>query len=208
MDRAAADPRINLIDMRADLKAAKRGGLKIWHQTDFHWTDPAGGLAAHKILAKIGALEGKPELARSFRYDITPMPGLSGGQARFLPLFKVPKENSIGVKPVSPTTTYDIQYGKDGIEVQGVATPGQPDRFQPILVYGDSYFDALIRAGFLNMFQSYVRARLDDEDLLNAYRHRKPGTRYMLLEGIYINQAHVNRWAKALTAALEKDPSL
>lgn len=208
MDTFIADGRVRVNDTRKLLEDAKASGLKIFHQTDFHWTDAAGALAIKPVLEQIATMEGMPELLAEWDYDIIDDPNISGGQARALPLFRTPTENSIRVEPHSPVSVVEEQFNTNGSEWVGVARPGQPRRFSPVFVYGDSFFDSPNRAGFLNFFSAFAYARLYSNDLTEAYRQRPPGTRYMVIEYIPSGTYGIDDYVTALLAALEKDPAL
>lgn len=208
MNDAAADGRINMIDSRPVLAQAKRDGVKIYHQTDFHWTDPAGAIALAPLVADIARRDGKPRIAEMWVWKTTPMPDLLGGQARALPLFRAPTEDSIGIEAISPATTIAHIVDQDGVEWRGAADPPNGELLSPVFVYGDSYFDAGSRAGFFSLFQSFARARSGKNDLTAAFRLRQPGTKYMVIEFIAPSVLGIDASVGALVAALESDPAL
>jgi len=205
MDEALADGRINLIDSRPILLQAKADGLKIFHQTDFHWTDPAGGLTVQAIIDAIGAESGRPDIAGRFEFKTVDLATFTGGQGRALPLFRPPTEVSVGVEALTPATSFAYKNGEDGIEWQGEATSDTTDLFEPVLVYGDSFFDAASRAGFFNNFRAFARARIWQNDIVNAYQKRPAGTRYMVIEYITSATAGVDMHVAALITHLESE---
>lgn len=205
MDESLALGGVNIIDSRPILKQAKEDGLKIFHQTDFHWTDVAGGLVAMAIIDAIGIQSGQLNIAANFSFKIITLDTLMGGQSRALPLFQSPTEVSIGVKPLTPATTFTYKNGEDGIETQGEATSNVSNLFDPILVYGDSFFDAATRAGFFNNFKSFARARIWQNDIVNAYQNRPLGTRFMVIEYITSATAGVDNHVSALITHLETE---
>jgi hypothetical protein len=183
MDRLISDGRIRVLDTRKLLENAKISGLKIFHQTDFHWTDPAGALAFRALLEDMAAQEGKLPLLDYWEYETVPYPELSGGQARALPLFKPLSETSVDLQFKGPNVNFELRHG-NGFEFAAVSTPMRPENLLPILVYGDSFTEAGIRAGMQNMFQAFLFARNPGDDLVEAYRNREPGTRYLVIEYI------------------------
>ncbi len=205
MDEARADGRINLIDSRPILMQAKADGLKIFHQTDFHWTDPAGGLIMNAIIDAIGAQSDRPDIASNFTFRTVPLDTFTGGQGRALPLFRPPTEVSVGVEVMTPATIFAYKNGENGIEWQGDATSDSSDLFEPVLVYADSFFDAGSRAGFFNNFKSFARARIWQNDIVNAYQMRPAGTRYMVIEYITSATAGVDTHVAALITHLESE---
>jgi hypothetical protein len=183
IDRLISDGRIRVLDTRKLLETAKLAGLKIFHQTDFHWTDPAGALAFRALLEDMAAQEGKLQLLDSWEYETVPYPELSGGQARALPLFKPLSETSVDLQFKGPNVNFEYRDGS-GFEFAGVSTPIRQENLLPVLFYGDSFTDAGIRAGMQNLFQAFLRARIPGDDLIEAYRNREPGTRYLVIEYI------------------------
>jgi hypothetical protein len=208
LDGLAADGRTRVIDVRRHLEEAKRAGLKLYHQTDFHWTDPAGAAAFRVLLDELGKLEGKQELVRSWSHEITTETDFVGGQGRALPLFCPPTETTVGLKVIHPRTEFDYTNNDNGIELSGVARPGQASLLSPILVYGDSFFDAGTRAGFFNLFSAFARARVWTNDLTVAYSHRPAGTRYMVIEYITSAAFGIDNYVAALIKNLEDNPAL
>lgn len=208
MDLLVRDGRMNIIDTRPILEGAKQQGMKIFHQTDFHWTDPAGALVFRQLLNELGEQEGKPALASSWDYEIAELPDYSGGQARALPLFRMPTETTVEVKVKGPLTEFVLTKNRHGIETAGVATATSQQLMEPVFLYGDSFADAAIRSGFFNFFRAYASSRLFVNDLTEAYRNRQPGTRYMVLEFITSGTFGMDNNMTTLIAALEADPAL
>ncbi len=208
MDEGDADGRFNLIDTRRAMWDAKRSGVKLFHQTDFHWTDPAGGLATRQLARAIATADGKPALADTWTWDVTVMSKLSGGQARALPLFRAPSETSYGVTAKTPVTDFTYNFTPPGLEFTGVAKPGPGERLSPVFVFGDSFFDAPTRAGFYSLFQSFARARMFTNPMVPAFHNRQPGTRFMVVEGIINGLDATDAEVVRLIDALKADPQL
>ena len=208
MDEFVRDGRVEVIDTRAALEQAKASGLKIFHRTDFHWTD-AGGAVAMQLLAKrLATMDGDPSLADLWQYDLVIERNVSGGQARALPLFSRPSETTVGVRPKAPVTYFDEKTGEAGAEWSGVAKPGQGKRISPVVVYGDSFFDAGVRSGFFSLFGSFARARIFGQDPIDVFRHRPAGTRYFVWEYITSGTYGAEASALRMIEALQADPKL
>ena len=205
MDRLVADRRLRVVDVRRPLEQAKREGLKLFHQTDFHWTDPAGAVAIRGLLREVAADEGLGARVEGWRYDIADEQ-FFGGQGRALPLLRTPREQTVVLKLQAPLTRFEYKTNQGAIEWSGVALPGQEPLLKPILAHGDSFLDAGSRAGFFNFFESFARARLGQAGLVQAYQQRQPGTRYLLLEWITSGTFMIDNDVTALVAALENEP--
>ncbi|MGQ0801220.1 MAG: alginate O-acetyltransferase AlgX-related protein [Pseudomarimonas sp.] len=204
MDALVANGRLRVIDSRDPLANAKRDGMKIFHQTDFHWTDPAGALVFRSLLQQLAASEGLKEFADSWRYEIVDQP-MPGGERRAIPLFESPPEQSIGVTPLAPLTRYVTQTHATGVDWSSTAEPGQGPLLQPMLAFGDSYLDAGLRAGFFYLFEAVARGRLYTVSLADAYQQRPAGTRYLLLEWITSGTFAIDTEVTGLITALEAE---
>ncbi len=208
MDEFVRDGRVDVIDTRAALQDARARGLKIFHKTDFHWTD-AGGAAALRLVAKdLATRDGDPALADLWRYDYVIEKNVSGGQARALPLFRKPTETTVGVKPTAPRTSFDEATDQPWAEWSGVAVAGQGRRISPVVVYGDSFFDAGVRSGFFSLFSAFSRGRIHVHDPIELYRNRPAGTRYFVWEYITSGTIGADATADRIISALQRDPNL
>lgn len=208
MDEFVRDGRVDVIDTRNALQEAKASGLKIFHKTDFHWTD-AGGAAALRVLAKdLATRDGDQTIADLWQYEYVIERNVSGGQARALPLFKKPTETTVGVRATGPTTHFDEQNNTAFAEWSGVSVPGQGRRLSPVVVYGDSFFDAGVRSGFFSLFAAFSRGRINANDPVELLRNRPLGTRYFVWEYITSGTYGADATAQRMITALEAEPKL
>lgn len=206
MDELVANGRVRVVDSRAPLTQAKRDGMKIFHQTDFHWTDPAGAVVVGGLLRTIAGSAGRASLVDSWRYEIVEQE-MSGGQGRALPLLRTPRERTVMLALQSPQTRYDFQSSEGVIEWSGIAQPDQSPLLPPILAYGDSFLDAGGRAGFFYFFEAFAVAKQGHASLVQAYQQRHPDTRYLLIEWITSGTFGLDTQISELVAALESEPS-
>lgn len=185
MDELLANGAIKVIDSRPILRQAKQSGLKIFHQTDFHWTDPASARVFQPLLAAMAAQEQKPALANQWQVEAMEMTNWSGGESNALPLLWPRTETTVGAQFTGTPTQFTAQTPLPaGVESAAVTSTSREDLLAPVLIFGDSFFDGAERAGFLNFFQAYTRSRVWTYDLVEAYRNRQSGTRYLVLENI------------------------
>ena len=209
MDELLANGAIKVIDSRPILRQAKQSGLKIFHQTDFHWTDPASARVFQPLLAAMAAQEQKPALANQWQVETMEMTDWSGGESNALPLLWPRTETTVGARFTGTPTEFTAQTPLPaGVESASITATAREDLLAPVLIFGDSFFDGAERAGFLNFFQAYTRSRVWTYDLVEAYRNRQSGTRYLVLENItgaiYGMDAAVTKLSEALAA----DPAL
>ena len=185
MDELLANGAIKVIDSRPILRQAKQSGLKIFHQTDFHWTDPASARVFQPLLAAMAAQEQKPALANQWQVETMEMTDWSGGESNALPLLWPRTETTVGARFTGTPTEFTAQTPLPaGVESASITATAREDLLAPVLIFGDSFFDGAERAGFLNFFQAYTRSRVWTYDLVEAYRNRQSGTRYLVLENI------------------------
>lgn len=185
MDELLANGAIKVIDSRPILRQAKQSGLKIFHQTDFHWTDPASARVFQPLLAAMAEQEQKPALANQWQVETVEMGNWSGGESNALPLLWPRTETTVGARFTGTPTEFTAQTPLPaGVESAAITATAREDLLAPVLIFGDSFFDGAERAGFLNFFQAYTRSRVWTYDLVEAYRNRQSGTRYLVLENI------------------------
>ena len=185
MDELLANGAIKVIDSRPILRQAKQSGLKIFHQTDFHWTDPASARVFQALLAAMAEQEQKPALANQWQVETVEMGNWSGGESNALPLLWPRAETTVGARFSGAPTQFTAQTPLPaGVESAAITPTAREDLLAPVLIFGDSFFDGAERAGFLNFFQAYTRSRVWTYDLVEAYRNRQSGTRYLVLENI------------------------
>ena len=209
MDELLANGAIKVIDSRPILRQAKQSGLKIFHQTDFHWTDPASSRVFQPLLAAMAAQEQKPALANQWQVETVEMTNWSGGESNALPLLWPRTETTLGARFTGTPTEFTAQTPLPaGVESAAITATPREDLLAPVLIFGDSFFDGAERAGFLNFFQGYTRARVWTYDLVEAYRNRQSGTRYLVLENITGAIYGMDAAVAKLSEALAADPTL
>jgi hypothetical protein len=204
MDDLIANGGVRVVDSRKPLQEAKRDGLRIFHKTDFHWTDPAGARVFRELLRRIADAEGQSTLPDTWRYEVVEREVI-GGQGRAMPLLRSPREQSIALALQAPLTRFENNTGSSEFLWSATAAPGQGPLLPPMLVWGDSFLDAGVRAGFFNFFSAISRGRIYQMSLVNAYQQRHPGTRHLLIEWITSATVAVDNEVAALVAALEAE---
>jgi len=209
MDERLANGNINVSDSRPILREAKAAGLKTFHQTDFHWTDPAGVKVFQALLADIAAKEQKPTVANQWQVEPVEVINWSGGESNALPLLWPSTETTLQARFTGVATQFTPQAPLPaGVEAAAIAATPREDLLAPVLVFGDSFFDSAERTGFLNFFQGYTQSRVWTFDLVDAYRNRQPGTRHVVLENITSAIFGMDAAVTKLSEELAADPAL
>lgn len=163
----------------------RKQSARAFHKTDFHWNDPAGFLLAEKLVNRLWAIQtgsSQPLWKHPLGVDTR---DYSGGQANFLPLLSAPGEQGLfldfrwesarGVHDYRPQDVWTYTY--DGSDESRGHLDG-------LVVIGDSYFDAMQRAGIDIYFSSVHRASNRAEQLPEVYSAIPADTRYVLFEFI------------------------
>jgi alginate O-acetyltransferase complex protein AlgJ len=156
-ERLKRDSRIQFIDVYAILKALHAQGQPIFYRQDFHWT-PIGAHAVGKaIVDRIAALEGS-----SLRWDrpveLVHVP-FQGSEARFAARLNATERI---VEPILVHNWLDVHQltarepAKAGVEFVSERLD-DPDALPATCLYGNSFGDEIVGAGFPDFFASFTR---------------------------------------------------
>lgn len=172
--------KIHLIDSQAILEELKKQ-RPVFHQTDFHWNDPAGFVVAQHLVDKLGKLSGTG-ITWSHQLKIR-TESLSGGQNNSLAIFWPFHENALMLEE------------NLGGDIGTIVSSGRPnewrylanDKSPPILLpqtvlFGDSFADAFLRSGFTVYFSELQKYWIND--LAIYFKDIPPGTRFVVFEHI------------------------
>ena len=189
LEHLAALPDISYLDSRAILRRLQHD-RPIFHKTDFHWNDPAAFEVARALVDAISRLEHRTQSVWTHQLEIETKP-MSGWIARFMPVFRLPSEAALFVKPTwQHAPGYAPAFNEGAFEyVARVATPNQA-LLRPTVVYGDSFFDGVMRSGFEIYFQTLYRARVKPDIKLSRIAGSLPAdTRYLVIQCIEVTSA-------------------
>jgi len=198
----AALPDISYLDSQAILGRLQQD-RPIFHKTDFHWNDPAAFEVAHALVERIARLDRRSEPVWSHKLEIETRP-MSGWTARFMPVFRLPSEDALFVKPTwTHAPGYAPAYNEGAFEyVARVATPNHA-LLPPTVVYGDSFFDGIMRSGFDVYFRTLYRARVKHDLKLSGIANSLPAdTRYLVIQFIEVTNAMMLAFADKTDLAL------
>jgi hypothetical protein len=180
--RWLSDNQITTIDAAKILNSVKKERA-VFFKTDFHWTDPAAFTVAEKLVNTLANKEGKTGWRNGFK---TESREFSGGQANFLPLLNKPKEDALFlIDTWTATSAGKYKYRADaGYWEYIFINPSTADYLGPIVVFGDSFYDGLLRSGIDQHFQSVHRARINVTTLPEVLTNIPCDTKYFLFETI------------------------
>jgi hypothetical protein len=143
------------IDVLERLLALK-GSMRVFHKTDFHWTNPAAFFIAKEIVNTIGKASNRGGKIWKHPLEIE-QAQYSGGEARFMPLLVFPQENSIFVKRNwAENGTFDYTQKK---LYEFIYHSREKNGVLPTTVFlGNSFGDGLTDCGMHTYFKNYYRA--------------------------------------------------
>ncbi len=175
---------ISYIDVKSQLRKIYET-RQVFHRTDFHWNDPAGFEIAKSIVNHIGNIEHKQPPIWQHELEIN-IARISGGEANFMPLFYVPTEQTLMVKQnwTMPTNheikTFPFQW------VMSKVNPSQTE-LHPILIIGDSFFDAMVRSGITLYFQKMYFCNFKEISAYDILKYLPDDVDYLYLEFIDVS---------------------
>ena len=143
------------------LKSTRR----IFHKTDLHWNDPAAAAVAQTLVDTVAGLEGRE--VPFWRYPLNlKILEMSGGEARFLPLFYPPTEQALAIDPNPAEGSYQFVSPERPFFKEIIRKTGQNNETLPaVMLYGDSFMDGMLRAGLLGRFDTTYRMQLPMRDV-------------------------------------------
>ncbi len=180
--RLAKETGAEYVDPSAILHALK-AQRPVFHKTDFHWNDPAAFAVAQAVVDRIAKLAGPPYQGWRWPLEITYAPN-SGGEAAFMPLIWPATETALFVKKTWPDLPRDYRGPDTPFEFSVVHKVEDPALLPGIVVFGDSFFDGMLRSGFAEHFQSIHRARIYQATLDQVLDALPKNTKFFLLQFI------------------------
>lgn len=166
-----------------DTLVGLKTSLQVYHKTDFHWTDPAGAHVARMLINKLGSLSGMGDLW-SQPIEIRREPLEVGGENLALGLLWPVVEDALFLRSDRIATGLG-EYTNSGHPNEWAyrAKEPQPGRQLPTTVmFGDSYADTFLRAGFTAHFSRFQK--FSNYDLKTRLAKIPDGTRFVVLQHI------------------------
>jgi hypothetical protein len=155
----------------------------VFHKTDFHWNDPAAFAVSEALVNKAALITGHP--TPGWRWPLKIKEGkFFGGQAAFMPLLNPVSEKGLFLEKTWPAPPSNYKENDGPFEFSIAYTDDDRLRLPGIVVFGDSFFDGMIRSGFLEHFNSVHRARLFHSSIDQVLRELPAGTRFFLYQFI------------------------
>jgi hypothetical protein len=158
----------------------------VFHKTDWHWTDPAGAHVARDLVNLLGQKSGMGNLWDQ-PINLKTKVFTGGGENNALALLWPIREqylvlDNAGMKGVPR----EFGFSQDFTEWHFRSKlPSDSKLLPPTVMFGDSYGDAFLRAGFLiyfRSFQKFYNYRLKEE-----IGHIPGDTRFLIFQQIEVN---------------------
>lgn len=174
-------PQIAVVDVQGILEQLKPR-MRVFHKTDFHWTDPAGAVVWKDLYKLLATSAGQPE-PNLPRVSIAKQRGVSGGEINSLAVFFSPTETYLNLKAPLAATAGKFESAKEPNRWDYVSSnPADPQLLPPTVLIGDSFSDAFLRAGFAASFSEL--SKFSNHDFATTVLNLPAGTRFVILEHI------------------------
>ena len=178
------EPGIITIDAEKILRDLKEK-MQVYHRTDFHWNDPAG---AHTLVELLATMERKAGVPISQKPSIAVRidPHTGGGEINSLAVVWPPYEDMLMLEsPLYQAPGIFVDGGRANTWTYTAPFPRDANLLPPTVLFGDSFADAFLRAGFTGRFSElrkfYNLKFKEDFGLI------PPNTKFLVLEHIESN---------------------
>jgi hypothetical protein len=175
-----AHPEIVTVDTSPLLKRLKES-MQVYYRMDFHWTDAAGAHAAKDLIQKLGSLSGKGNLwEKPIQIVLRREP--AGGESQALGLLWETFEEAPYPAGLLPNPDLGI-YTQGQNNNEWTYATKRSDRSGLIpdtVMFGDSYADAFLRAGFTAYFAHFQKYSI--WDFAQKFQNVPDGTRFLIFE--------------------------
>jgi hypothetical protein len=177
-------PEIVTIDAVPILMKLKKT-FQAYHKTDFHWNDPAGAYVAKELVNKLGNLSGKGNVWNQ-PVGIWIQKILSGDESLSLALLWPIQEDALFFPSDHIETglgKYTVAQGANSNEWSYQTTMVDDSRLIPnTVMFGDSFADAFLRAGFTAYFSHFQKYY--NSDFRKRFALIPDGTRFVIFQHI------------------------
>lgn len=200
-------PELLSVDVQAILESLKPR-MRVFHKTDFHWTDPAGAVVWKNLYAVLASKAGlaTPQLGR---ITVKKVPKSSGGEINSLAVFFPPLETSLQLKAPLAQPSGSTEQTKDPNRWTYTASnPTDPSLLPATLLIGDSFSDAFLRSGFAAAFSKLYK--VSNHDFGQALLNIPDGTKFVIvqhIESFLLALLLDPTWPPELRAELEQLPA-
>ena len=210
--RAALSARLGQdhIDGQEIMEDLKRRGVQVFHRTDFHWTDVAGGEVGRVLVNRIADLEGRPDLRWVEPLKALPLDNWSGGEAQFMPLLRPLTENTTRLESWNDPARGSFEWlGTDQHFNQAfpwaysfVWRSSQSERTLPAAImatnsYGDSFWRAGMHFHFRRIQVQRFRGAKPASFMAETINTVLPDTKYFVIQfhELHMPNAGLVDWA-------------
>jgi hypothetical protein len=158
-----------------------KGSFRVYHKTDFHWTDPAGAYVAKALVDKLGNLTGIGDLW-DLPIKIRTEKISYGGENHALALLWPLQEDALFLETERSGVGEYLHTQEDNEWTFHAKAGPQPRLLHSTVMFGDSFADAFTRAGLTVYFSEFHK--FYNWDFPKMFSKIPDGTRYLVLQHI------------------------
>lgn len=200
-------PELLSVDVQGILEQLKPR-MRVFHKTDFHWTDPAGAVVWKSLYSSLSSKAGLPP-PKLGRVEVKKVHRVAGGEINSLAVFFPPLETSLQLEAPLSSPNGTTETTKDPNRWTYTASnPSDPSLLPTTILIGDSFSDAFLRAGFTAAFSKLLK--VSNHDFGKALLSIPPGTKFVIIEHIesfLLSLLLEPTWPPALLEMLDSPPA-
>lgn len=175
-------PEISVVDVQGILEQLKPR-MRVFHKTDFHWTDPAGAVVWKELYTALGGFSQQilPPLPRVL---VAKRHRATGGEVNYLAVFFPPTETALNLRRplAAPQGSFEASPKQANVWTYVASDKTDLSLLPPTILVGDSFSDAFLRAGFTAAFKEI--SKVPSDQFAQIALNPPPGTRFLILEHI------------------------
>ena len=158
------------------------GTYTLFYRTDIHSTSPAISCIAKEVVARIAVAEGRPATFWQPHFTFHEQ-GFLGGLTKFMAVLTDPGERVDAPDPQPAPEGSFLEHPQPPFEMIWQTRPSlRESKLPPVVLYGNSFVDYYLQAGFYFQFGEVYRIR-NNRIPVEAVLEKLPGgTRYFVFQ--------------------------
>ena len=158
------------------------GTYTLFYRTDIHSTSPAISCIAKEVVARIAVAEGRPATFWQPHFTFHEQ-GFLGGLTKFMAVLTDPGERVDAPDPQPAPEGSFLEHPQPPFEMIWQARPSLRDsKLPPVVLYGNSFVDYYLQAGFYFQFGEVYRVRNNRIPVETVLEKLPAGTRYFVFQ--------------------------
>ena len=178
------EPGIISLDVVGQMIALKEK-MPVYHRTDFHWNDPAAAYVLNDLLTALEKASGIT-VSKKPRIDARIDKKTGGGEINSLAVFWPPYENMLMLAKAPDTSEGTmVDSGRSNQWAYTARDPTDQSLIPATVIFGDSFSDAFLRAGFIGRFREIHK--FYNLEFKEKFKEIPSDTKFVILEHIESN---------------------